>query len=399
MKLKLFTWISFILFAAAPAHAQDITNSKFGKGLFNVVAQDSSYSASFTARMQSLFAAEWDIPENGEMDPAETAILLRRARLKLQGFAYTPKLEYKLQIGLSNRDVSGASPFTSGAPRLILDAFVAWNFHDNFELWVGQTKLPGNREQLISSGSLETVDRSLVNSRFNLGREMGIQLHHYFVVGENFLVREAFAVSQGEGRNVTSGNIGGYQYTGRLEVLPFGDFDAYSGADFKRYDSPKLAVGISYDYNNDAVRTRSNAGSYMITDFGFFETDIKTLFLDAMFKYRGFSFMAEYGKRSADEILARNLDGSLTGDEINVGHGYNFQAGYLFRNNVQLTGRYTTIDLDDRVTQIVEDQYTLALSKYIVAHKLKIQTDLNYTDLNQTFTDGLLYRLQFEIQF
>ncbi len=39
-------------------------------------------------------------------------------------------------------------------------------------------------------------------------------------------MREIFSIAQGEGRNITSGNIGGHQYTGRLEFLPLGDLQA-----------------------------------------------------------------------------------------------------------------------------------------------------------------------------
>lgn len=399
MKLQRLTMVALCLFMAAAVQAQDITESKFGKGLFNVVAKDSSYSANFTVRMQSLFTSEWGIPESGDWSDAESNMLIRRARLKFKGFAYTPKLQYKLQLGLSNRDMGGGSPFTNEAPRFILDAVVMYEFAENWELWVGQTKLPGNREQLISSSELELVDRSLVNSRFNLGRETGLQLHHSFTLGNDFVIREALAFSQGEGRNITSGNIGGHQFTGRLDLLPFGDFDDYSGADFEREQSPKLALGVSYDFNNNAVMTRSNAGSYMVNDNGFFETDISTLFLDGMFKYQGWTVMGEYALRSADEIFAKNSDGTLTGDAVNAGQGFNIQAGYLFPNNFEITGRYSTIDLDDEFTQAIENQYSLGLSKYIVKHKLKVQTDINYTDMNLNLEDGLLYRLQFEIQF
>ena len=399
MRFKWFLVPALLLVIAFNARSQDLTENTFGKGLINVVARDSSYSTKYTVRMQSLFTSAWDAREEGGFGDVETNMLIRRARLKFQGFAYTPKLEYKFQLGLSNRDISGASEFTRNAPRIILDAVVKYNFHERFELWVGQTKLPGNREQLISSGSLETVDRSLVNSYFNIGRDIGVQLHHSFVLGDQFLVREAISVAQGEGRNVTAGNLGGHQYTVRAEVLPFGDFDDFSGADLDREETPKLALGVSYDFNNDAVRADSNDGDYLFTDSGFFQTDISTLFIDAMFKYEGFSVMAEYAERSADDVFARNSDGILTGDAVNVGKGFNVQAGYLFPNNYQLVGRYSTIDLDDQISQVIEDQYTLALSKYIVGHKLKIQTDLSYTDLNLSFNDNLLYRLQFEIQF
>ncbi|WZL88531.1 porin [Salinimicrobium sp. 3283s] len=391
----LFSVLAFLI--SLHVQGQDLTENTFGKGLVNVVAKDSSYSANFSLRMQSLFTSAWNISEDDGFGDVEANFLVRRARLKFQGFAYTPKLTYKLELGLSNRDISGASVYNGDTPRYILDAVVKWNFYENFELWAGQTKLPGNRERIISSGSLETVDRSLVNSRFNIDRDMGIQLHHEIYPGGNFIIREAISIAQGEGRNVTAGNIGGLQYTGRLELLPFGDFADYTGADFARETTPKLALGISYDYNNNAVRTRSNSGTYMLTDDGFFETDITTFFVDAIFKYRGISAMAEYAHRAADEAFARNADGTLTGDAVNIGSGFNVQAGYLFKNNIQLLGRYTTIDLDDQVTQLVEDQYTLGLSKYIVKHKLKVQTDINYTDLNLGLDDNLTYRLQFEL--
>ena len=386
-----------MLIFSVHAQAQDITENKYGKGIINVIAEDSSYSVKMGLRMQSLFTSDWGI-DNGDFGEAESAFLIRRARLKFDGYAYSPRLKYKVELGLSNRDISGASDFTSDAARIILDAVVKWNFYENFELWAGQAKLPGNRERLISSGSLETVDRSLLNSRFNIDRDLGLQLHHETSLGGDFIMREAISVAMGEGRNVTTGNLGGYQYTARLEFLPFGDFEDYAGADFAREEKPKLAVGLSYDYNDDAVRERSNMGSYMFTDTGFFQTDVTTFFADAMFKYEGFSVLTEYANRSADEVLARNPNGSLTGDAVNAGSGFNFQAGYLFKNNVQVVGRYTTIDLEDQVTQVVEDQYTLAFSKYFVGHKLKIQTDLSYTDLNFDFTDNLLYRLQFELQ-
>nr|WP_029038596.1 porin [Salinimicrobium xinjiangense] len=397
MKITTGLMLALGMLTTMHVHGQDITENKFGKGLVNVVAKDSSYSANFAIRMQSLFTSNWDISEDDGFKTGETNFLVRRARLKFQGFAYTPKLTYKVELGLSNRDLSGASVYTGNTNRLILDAVVKWNFYENFELWAGQTKLPGNRERIISSASLETVDRSLVNSRFNIDRDMGVQLHHETNLGGSFLMREAVSIAQGEGRNVTAGNIGGLQYTGRLEFLPFGDFDDYSGADFAREATPKLAIGFSYDYNDNAVRTRSNSGAYMLTDTGFFETDVTTSFVDAMFKYRGFSAMAEYAHRSADNAFATNADGSLTGDAVNIGKGFNIQAGYLFKNNLQLLGRYTTIDLDDKVTQLVEDQYTVGLSKYIVKHKLKVQTDINYTDLNRGFNDNLNYRLQFEL--
>jgi hypothetical protein len=278
---------------------------------------------------------------------------------------------------------------------------VKWHFAKNLQLWFGQTKLPGNRERVISSGNMQFVDRSLLNSRFNIDRDMGIQLHHQFNLSNSFVVKEILAISQGEGRNITTGNIGGHQYTTRLELLPFGEFVGegdYSGSDLKREETPKLALGVSYDYNNNAVKNRSNQGSYMTNDIGFFETNINTLFIDAMFKYNGFSFMGEYANRDAKDAYAKNADGSLTGTEVQVGNGLNLQTGYLFKTNWEVAGRYTNIAYDKAITgRDIENQYTLGVSKYIVGHKLKVQSDISYLDFGSN--DKLMYRLQFDIHF
>ena len=292
---------------------------------------------------------------------------------------------------------------TNEAPKYILDAVVKWNFSGNFVLWFGQTKLPGNRERVISSGDLQQVDRSLLNSRFNIDRDMGFQLRHHFNLTDKFIVKEMFSMSQGEGRNITTGNLGGHQYTTRVELLPFGKFASkgdYRGSDLKFEPAPKLAIGFSYDYNNDAVKTRSNQGSYMANDTGFYSTNISTLFIDAMYKYKGFSIMSEYANRASENPLAINSDGSLTGAEVGVGFSTNFQLGYLLKSNWEFAGRYTTVNWDKIITgKESQNQYTFGASKYIVGHKLKVQSDLSYLTTNNSSDSNLMYRMQFELHF
>ena len=380
--------------------SQESNAPKFGKGLFNLIGKDSSFSMNVSARMQMLGTSNWDV-NNGLSNPTSN-LLVRRARLKFSGFAYSPKLKYKLELGLSNRDIGKASLFTNEAPKYILDAVVKWNFSGNFVLWFGQTKLPGNRERVISSGDLQQVDRSLLNSRFNIDRDMGFQLRHHFNLTDTFIVKEMFAVSQGEGRNITTGNLGGHQYTSRVELLPFGKFAGkgdYRGSDLKFEPTPKLALGFTYDFNNDAVKNRSNQGSYMTNDTGFYSTNISTVFVDAMYKHKGFSLMAEYAYRDAEDAFAKNSDGTLTGDEVQVGNALNLQTGYLLSKTLEISGRYTNIDWDSDITgKGAENQYTLGLSKYIVGHKLKVQTDVSYLDLASK-TNQFMYRLQVDIHF
>jgi hypothetical protein len=399
MKLKHFI-IVLLLTSVYVTQAQEISDTKFGKGLINFTAKDSSFSVKFAPRFQFRANTIWS-HDGTQYEKAFQNFIIRRARLKFDGFAFSPKVKYKLELGLSNRDISGANEFNNNSPRYILDAVIMWNFYENFELWVGQTKLPGNIERVVSSANLQLIDRSILNSRFNIDRDLGFQLRHHIELGEKFIIREKIALSQGEGRNVTVGNLGGHQYTGRVELLPFGLFKSkgdYVQGDLKREPKPKLMVGVTYDLNKDAVRTRSNLGTYMITQNGYYQTNIATFFVDGMFKYKGFAFMGEYANREADAPIATEEDGTATGDIVLEGDAINFQGSYLLKSNYEVTGRYSAINYYKINETSDVDQYTLGFSKYFVGHKLKVQTDFTYSEKNAE-KDFLMWRLGFDLHF
>lgn len=122
MKLKLSIIIVLLTFSSVTI-AQETNAPTFGKGLFNLVGKDSTWTMDVAARMQFLTTANFEDGTN-----PETNFLVRRARLKFGGFAFSPKLKYKLELGLSNRDISGASEYTSNSPGYILDAVIKYNF-------------------------------------------------------------------------------------------------------------------------------------------------------------------------------------------------------------------------------------------------------------------------------
>ncbi len=392
---------SILIFTSINLNAQEISAPKFGKGLLNIMGKDSTWGMNFAARVQYLTTTTWMEKDQGYSSP-ESNSLIRRSRLKFKGFAYHPNLTYKLELAFSNRDMSGGSNYTSNSPRIILDASVRWKFNQNLWIQFGQAKLPGNIERIISSSKLALVDRSILNSKFNIDRDFGLQMRYKFNLSKKFVVKKTFAISQGEGRNVSKGNLGGHQYTAKIDLLPFGNFKSdgdYVGNDIEREKKPKLLVGVAYDYNNDSVKTRGNTGNYMETTTGFFKTDIKSLFVNSHFKYMGLSFMGEYASRTSDDAISKNSDGSLTGDIVNDGSAINFQIGYVTPSNVALTTRFTNIKFKDIMYPKNDtEQLTIGLSKYFVKHKLKIQSDLT-SEKSMNNKNKIFYRLQFEIHF
>lgn len=390
------------LFTTMFVSSQEISDTSFGKGLINFVAKDSSFSIKFSPRFQVRSMSSWD--HNGtNYNSPDHNFIVRRSRLKFDGFAYRKNLRYKIELGLSNRDMAGANEFNRNTPRYILDAVIMWGFAKNWEFWAGQTKLPGNVERVVSSGDLQLIDRSLLNSRFNIDRDLGVQLRHKSKLGDHFLMREKLSISQGEGRNVTEGNEGGLQYTARLELLPFGAFKSkgdYSQSDLKGEEKPKLMAGFTYNYNQNAVRERGFSGDYMIRQDGsIYETDQTTIFADAMFKYNKFSFMGEYAKRTAANEIATEQDGlTPTGDVVLTGNALNLQAGYLFKNNYEIVGRYTSLNFESVTNAQPVKEYTFGLNRFIVGHKLKVQSDLSYNTLSER-ENNITFRLGFDFHF
>ncbi len=356
-------------------------------------APDSSMSINFSTRFQTLFVAQKQLSEKSR---TEKEMAIRRFRLKFEGFAFTPKLEYKIELALSNQDIGPSMRPTGNAANIVLDAVLKYKVSGNGEFWFGQAKLPGNRERVISSQDLQFVDRSLVNSLYNLDRDLGIQFHRKTKIGK-VVLKDMYALALGQGRNVTVADTGGFSYTGRIEILPFGEFTNkgdYFDTDFEREPTPKLSVGGGYSYNNNAQRENGELGFFLN------ETrNLKTFFADAMLKYKGWSITSEYMNKQSDKSpLLKDSSGYFQ-----TGNGWNIQSGYLLKNKFEFSGRYTIVNPSTEIKTAGRDEtvkeYTLCMSKYLKGHNLKIQTDFSYVKDYEKTKGSLRYRLQVEMGF
>ena len=118
-------------------YAQSITYPSLGKGI-NIMAEDSSASMKINVRMQNLLESN----HNDFSNETDTKLLVRRWRLKFGGYAISPDLRYKLELGFSNRDQgnSATGAFGNSGSNIILDAVVKYYLFEDFDIWFGQTK-------------------------------------------------------------------------------------------------------------------------------------------------------------------------------------------------------------------------------------------------------------------
>ncbi|GHE42242.1 hypothetical protein GCM10017764_26870 [Sphingobacterium griseoflavum] len=365
------------------AHAQErddrATILNF-KGI-QYMSKDSLFYTNFRFRMQNRagFSNKLDRVDNGTFDAR-----IRRLRMRIDGYIYTRRVSYSIQLAFTRSDQDFDD---TGVANIVRDAVVFYNFSDDFYISFGQNKLPGNRQRVNSSGQLQFADRSLVNSYFTLDRDFGLSLNLSKKLGTMPIHAKA-AISTGEGR-AASGTDEGLAYTGRVEFLPFGDFTNdgdYSEGDIEREKKPKLSIGGGYSYNDRTIREGGQLGRYVQNPF-----TLKTAFADAIFKYQGFAYQAEYMRRDVDNpfnIIDDRLN-QIDGPEqqetyANKGWGINQQTSYLLNKGYEVAARYTYVhphqqirDFEDQ-TEVIE----LGLTKYVKAHRLKVQVNGNYTFMN-----------------
>ncbi len=394
-KISIVLVVLFFLPLGLDAQNPASIESGMGKGI-RILAADSSLYTKIGVRTQNLVTTEAPSVSNADW---KTTVLIRRFRLKFDGWAYNPKWVYKLELGLSNRDIGASGDFeqVKRGSKIILDAIIKMKAHKQVTIWFGQAKLPGNRERLISSQKLQLVDRSLLNSKFNIDRDIGIQIHSKFNLSRAVL-KPIVSVATGEGRNLTVGNINGFHYVGKLECLPMGEFTAkgdYFGGDLAREESPKLALAAAFGHNAGATRQGEQLGKFLVDSTGaLLSADLNTLFADMMFKYKGYSLMAEYViKKASREIIDANNRSFNTGDGISV------SMGYLLTSNVEFATRFTQINPDNDFAFTQTNEYTAGLSKYVKGHHLKVQGDISLIEQKGDPEPGIRIRLQMELAF
>lgn len=380
--MKKFLLIFFFTSLYISSHAQDNNDLKlsalpyysYGKGL-GITSADSIFQLNIRFRMQNRLS----YINNEDSDPAYEA-MIKRLRLRFDGYVGDPKIVYVIQLSFSPEDVGTIEDGDN--LNIIRDAIVFYRPNKHWNIGFGQTKLPGNRQRINSSGSLQLTDRSINNARFNIDRDFGLQVYYLNEFDNKFSYNIKSAISTGEGRNWTKEPDNGLAYTGKLELFPFGSF-ASNGTlfegDIKRETSPKLMLSGVYHYNDKARRSQGTQGNEL-----FEQRNIESLFLDAMVKYDGWSFQSAYMKRITNNPITINPDAISESEYVFVGDGFDTQLSYNFMNNYELIGRFSNQTPHKAIENLTPQtkQYTLGITKYIWEHSLKLQAEVTKSDLS-----------------
>lgn len=350
----------------------------YGKGL-GLTSPDSIFQLNIRFRMQN--RATFNHFEDGE---ESIDAQVRRLRLRFDGYVGSPDFMYSIQLSFAPEDVGELEEGKN--INIIRDAVIVYKPTDHWDFSFGQTKLPGNRQRLNSSGALQLTDRSINNSRFNIDRDFGIQVHNTNEFEDKLSYNFRGAVSLGDGRNWTDNEDTGIALTGKAEIYPFGAFKktgAYFEGDLMRETKPKLMLSGAFHQNNQAKRERGQTGNEL-----FEQKTMRSTFADMIFKYDGWSLMSSYMNRTAKNPITVNPEDENDVRYVFVGQGVDIQGSYLFRNNYEIIGRYSNqwVDKEIRAFEPNTQQFSLGLTKYIWEHAFKLQAEATY-EMKDYFLD------------
>ena len=234
------------------------------------------------------------------------------------------------------------------------------------------------RQRVNSSSALQFVDRSIVNSEFNIDRDFGLFTEYYEKLFADFNIGLKGSITLGEGRNWSVSKNSGFAYTGRVELFPLGRFKSLGDiteGDFEREERVKILLAGAYSFNDNTNRLQGQKGDIMPNN----ETrDINSYFVDFILKYNGFAFYTDFmGRKCSDPLFTGDNETSIYN-----GNGLNIQTSYLFPKNWEIALRNSTMFPEEKVQQMVGyekyNQTTIGVTKYLIGHSLKVQADASY---------------------
>lgn len=394
--INCYLFLFLVVITSGSLAGQDKPTFSFDKGV-GIVAPDSSVSLHFQFNMQNRIEMKTQSADDWTIN--EFSAKIKRLRLKFSGFMIDPRLTYLIQLALAPGNVNNTT--LGQSPRVMYDAMIYYQISNRFKLGFGQTVLPGNRDRMNSSTSLQLVDRSLVNSVFNMDLDFGLQGEYQFNPEADMPFIFHGAITTGEGRNWVVTERPGFSYTSRLDWYPLGAFlknSAYKESDLEWHPRPRLMAGLSYNFNDQAQRANGQRG-----DLLYDSRDISTVFADVIFKYQGWSILGAYITRNSKDPVTFDSRGAGI-RYVYKGDGYNAQIGKYFRSHWEVVGRLSGVMPGEEIRDLTAERrdWTVGINRYIKSRAIKLQADGTLHQsraVGSDFVDRIGFRFQAQIGF
>jgi phosphate-selective porin OprO/OprP len=322
--------------------------------------------------------------------------------MSLGGNLFTQHIKYKIQFTMAPIELG----FKDGVPHRvpILDWYFTFDRIRDATFEVGQYKVPYNHQRMLRVVGMQFVDRSGANNEFTMDRDIGLDIRSKDVAGLGKL-RYYAGVYLGDGIALYGPSDFGLAYVGRVEVLPFGQYDDLEEADHDRALEPRMLIGGAFAYIDKDPHDNHGFGGQIPADGR--KTSTLNATADVNFRYAGLSFEGGFFWRKMVKMTpVTTLDamGNLvTPVAPRDGLAYFLQAGYLLpRLPLELGARWGQIyGQGDPTRTSLKDQNELGgvFNYYFARHWMKLQLDYLHLWNNQIRQGTDQIRLQLQAMF
>jgi hypothetical protein len=332
--------------AAARGKLDGVT-ARYDRGLVFKNADD-TFSLKPGVQWQFRGVSTWD---RGS-DEIQSGFENRRLWPRVDGFVLSPKLTYSI----------AAETLRNGGSLQLIDAFVQWQFAEQWALKAGQFKLSAFHERDISAFAQLAVDRSLADTL--LGGNLTDRVQGLAIVygGKADAIHGQFTFHDG----ALSANTGvlaekaDFGVGGRGELKLAGEWADYRDFTARQGQPDLVVLGVG------ANLTQAGDGNQLLTT------------ADAQWKFG--SGLSIYAAAHANWTSAADA-----GDEDAFDYGGVAQVGYLVNPKWEPFARYCIVVLDEpsAVDEHTFHEITAGVNRYLGengswGHRAKLTLDLVY---------------------
>ena len=314
---------------------------------------------------------------------------VNRARLKVGGHGYRPWFKYYFEYELASSN--------------LLDFRVMVERFQGIRLKVGQWKVQYNRERVISSGSQQLADRSLINRAFTVDRQQGVSLYGRWQGGGAADFSYWASVFTGTGRSNKSNDDNHPMWMGMRRWNPFGRVLAFTGSDIAKRQQPEGSIGFGAVTNQSPYTRFSTAGGGQLEGFADGvpgQYRINQWMAETAFMYQGFAWQQEFHWKRINDNVNSTVT-TLIGNYAQAGYFFNGLLPWVPRQ-LELAVRHAFYNPRLRQEDDIRQELSFAANWFFHGHLNKLTAEASVFRLGeteQTREEGWRLRLQWDVSF